>query len=48
MYYPLEGPEKGLVHSYYEYREIEEIFSVYQNVNMCLDAIGRWIISGEK
>ncbi|TSC55349.1 MAG: Methyltransferase type 11 [Parcubacteria group bacterium Gr01-1014_18] len=48
MYHPLEGPEKGLVHSYYDPSEIKKIFFYFKDVTIVRDEIGRWIIWGEK
>jgi SAM-dependent methyltransferase len=45
---PIDGPEKGLPHSFYEKAEIESIFRKFQNVEVVLDEIGRWIIVAEK
>ncbi|MBU1132531.1 class I SAM-dependent methyltransferase [Patescibacteria group bacterium] len=48
VYAPLSGPEKGLPHSFYSKEEIEIIFSIFKEVKLDLDDIGRWIIRGEK
>lgn len=45
---PIEGPEKGLPHSFYEKSEIEVLFSKFKNIEINIDEIGRWIIVGEK
>lgn len=45
---PIDGPEKGLPHSFYDKAEIESLFSRFHNVEITLDDIGRWIIVGEK
>lgn len=47
-YSPLSGPEKGLAHSFYTRREVEDLFSTYGNVDICLDNIGRWVVSTSK
>lgn len=45
---PQTGPEKGLPHSFYSLKEIEEMFSNFQNIKIDLDKKGRWIIEGQK
>lgn len=47
-YAPLSGPEKGLAHSFYTKEEIVSLFSQFNNIEMELDGIGRWIITAEK
>ena len=45
---PIDGPEKGLPHSFYLKSEIEALFSKFKNVEITIDEIGRWIIVWEK
>ncbi len=45
---PLNGPEKGLPHSFYSKKEVYMLFSRYSNLEIIIDEHGRWIISGEK
>jgi SAM-dependent methyltransferase len=45
---PLSGPESGLPHSFYTKKEIESMFSVFQDIELQLDDIGRWFITGSK
>lgn len=45
---PQIGPEKGLPHSFYTKEEINDVFNKFKNINLKLDEIGRWIITGEK
>jgi SAM-dependent methyltransferase len=45
---PLNGPEKGLPHSFYSKKEIDMLFCRYFNLEVDIDERGRWIISGEK
>ena len=45
---PLNGPEKGLPHSFYSKKEVDMLFSRYSNLEIIIDERGRWIISGEK
>lgn len=45
---PLNGPEKGLPHSFYSKKEVDMLFSRYSNLEIIIDEHGRWIISGEK
>jgi SAM-dependent methyltransferase len=47
-YAPISGPEKGLAHSFFSKEEIEKIFSNFKNINLELDDIGRWCITGTK
>lgn len=46
-YIHLSGPEKDLPHSLYTKREIEEMFSPFQDVKMTMQS-GRWFIRGTK
>lgn len=45
---PTDGPEMGLAHSFYEKGELEALFSNFKNVEVAIDEIGRWVVSGEK
>jgi len=46
---PIQGPEKGLPHSFFSRHEIEELFTgKYVDLSIKLDDIGRWIITGQK
>jgi hypothetical protein len=46
---PVQGPEKGLPHSFFSKTEIDALFrGQYSNLNINLDDHGRWIITGQK
>ena len=45
---PIHGPEKGLVHSFYEKEELAKLFSRFSNVKIIKDDMGRWIVKGDK
>lgn len=47
-YTPLSGPEKGLPHSFYTKKEVEELFSQFNDVKLDLDDIGRWFVTASK
>lgn len=47
-YIPLLGPEKGLPHSFYEKKELQKLFSRFENVKVVRDNRGRWIVTGQK
>lgn len=47
-YIPIHGPEKGLVHSFYDKGELLELFYNFSNVKIIKDDMGRWIVKGEK
>jgi SAM-dependent methyltransferase len=47
-YVPQTGPEKGLAHSVFSEQEIRQIFIEFNDVNLSLDEIGRWCITGSK
>ncbi len=47
-YAPLSGPEKGLPHSFYTKEEVANLFSLFHEVKMDLDEIGRWFITALK
>lgn len=47
-YIPISGLEKGLVHSFFTKKEIEELFSDFKDLKINLDSVGRWIIQGSK
>jgi SAM-dependent methyltransferase len=46
---PVQGPEKGLPHSFFSRQEIDALFrNKYGNLTIKLDDHGRWIITGQK
>jgi len=47
---PVQGPEKGLPHSFFSSQEIKELFTdSYSDLSMKIDdRDGRWIITGQK
>ncbi|MSU55043.1 MAG: class I SAM-dependent methyltransferase [Candidatus Taylorbacteria bacterium] len=45
---PIHGPEKGLVHSFYEKEELAKLFSNFENVKIIKDDMGRWVVQGKK
>ncbi len=45
---PLSGPEKGLAHSFYTKKEIQDLFSKFKNVRLDPDDQGNWIVRAEK
>ena len=45
---PLQGPERGLLHSFYKKEEIQKMFAQFANLQMGLDSHGRWIIQASK
>jgi len=46
---PVQGPERGLPHSFFSSTEIDALFKgKYGNLNIKLDEHGRWIITGQK
>ncbi|EKD33328.1 MAG: Methyltransferase type 11 [uncultured bacterium] len=45
---PLSGPEKGLTHSFFTKEEIQKVFSMFRDVKLELDEIGRWVIQASK
>lgn len=46
---PVQGPEKGLPHSFFSEPEIDALFrSRYSNLTIKSDDHGRWIITGQK
>jgi len=46
---PLQGPEKGLPHSFFSRQEIDELFTgKYVDLSIQTDESGRWIITGQK
>jgi SAM-dependent methyltransferase len=46
---PVQGPEKGLPHSFFSKTEIDALFrGKYRNLHIRLDDYGRWIITGQK
>lgn len=45
---PLSGPEKGLPHSFYTKEEVQELFSKFQNLQLDLDSLGRWVVRASK
>jgi SAM-dependent methyltransferase len=46
---PIQGPEKGLPHSFFSKSEIDGMFSSkYSNLTIKLDERNRWIITGQK
>jgi SAM-dependent methyltransferase len=46
---PVQGPEKGLPHSFFSKSEIDGLFrSKYSNLTIKADDHGRWIITGQK
>jgi len=46
---PVQGPEKGLPHSFFSRTEIDALFrGKYSNLIIRLDDHGRWIITGQK
>lgn len=47
-YSPNSGPEEGIPHSFFTKQEVQELFSVFKNVSLDLDEIGRWFIVAEK
>ena len=47
-YSPNSGPEEGLPHSFYIESEVRDLFTLFENVSLELDEIGRWHIMGHK
>jgi 2-polyprenyl-3-methyl-5-hydroxy-6-metoxy-1,4-benzoquinol methylase len=47
-YAPIDGPERGLAHSFYDKNEVKSLFDKYSQVDISLDEIGRWIICAQK
>jgi SAM-dependent methyltransferase len=47
-YAPLSGPEVGLPHSFYSKAEVELLFQKFNNLQIHLDELERWVITGEK
>jgi SAM-dependent methyltransferase len=47
-YVPLLGPEKGLVHSFFEKDELKKLFSRFKRTRIIGDDMGRWIVRGER
>jgi SAM-dependent methyltransferase len=47
-YAPQKGPEKGLAHSFFGEQEIRRLFPKFKGLNLELDSIGRWYITGKK
>jgi SAM-dependent methyltransferase len=46
---PVQGPEKGLPHSFFSRQEIDEMFAgQYGDLSLQTDDSGRWIITGQK
>ncbi|MFX0198814.1 MAG: class I SAM-dependent methyltransferase [Candidatus Hodarchaeota archaeon] len=45
---PLIGPEKGLPHSFYTKKEIQELFIKFKDLKLFKDDIGRWIVQASK
>jgi SAM-dependent methyltransferase len=46
---PVQGPEKGLPHSFFSRTEIDASFrGKYSNLSINIDEHGRWIITGQK
>jgi len=45
---PMNGPEKGLPHSFYTKEEVQKLFSKFSNVKIELDEIGRWVVQAMK
>lgn len=43
-YIPLSGPEKGVPHSFYTKEELEGLFSLWTDVVIELDDVGRWVV----
>ena len=47
-YAPMEGSEKGLLHTFYRKPEIEQLMEKFRNVNIQFEERGRWFIFGTK
>lgn len=47
-YAPPEGPERGLPHSFYDKKEVRELFSRYRNFRLKQDVHGHWYITAQK
>lgn len=47
-YSPLSGPEIGLAHSFYREGEVNNLFSNFNEVEVSLDNIGRWVVQASK
>jgi SAM-dependent methyltransferase len=47
-YSPESGPEKGLPHSFFLKKELQQIFCDFEKVTYDLDKIGRWFITAKK
>lgn len=47
-YAPKSGLEQGLTHSFFTESEIKELFADFDKVEMELDDIGRWFVTGSK
>jgi len=45
---PVDGPEKGLMHSVFTKQEVERLFAQFQNVAIKQDSRQRWIIIASK
>lgn len=45
---PLTGPEKGLPHSFYSENDAKKLFSMFNNIEIHEDQVGRWIITATK
>lgn len=45
---PLIGPEKGLPHSFFTKKEIQELFTKFKDLKLLKDDIGRWIVQASK
>jgi len=48
IFAPLDGPEKGLAHSFFTREEVTKLFANFRNLKMILDERGRWQISAIK
>lgn len=47
-YSPTSWPEKWLAHSFYVKDEVPKLFQKFNNLDIQIDNIGRWIITGSK
>ena len=45
---PLDGPEKGLPHSFYTKEDAQKLFSKFNDLKLELDERGRWVAQAQK
>lgn len=45
---PIIGPEKGLPHSFFTKKEIQELFTKFKDLKLLKDDMSRWIVQASK